>query len=43
VLRGPDWADFLREMYGNQPARWDDSLTGNDRLRCIINALTRIR
>lgn len=43
VLRGPDWADFLREMYGNQPAQWDDALTGTDRLRCIVNALTRIR
>jgi len=43
VLRGPDWIDFLRHMYGNQPARWDDALTGNDRLRCIVNALTRIR
>lgn len=43
VLRGPDWIDFLSHMYGNQPARWDDALTGNDRLRCIVNALTRIR
>ncbi|RJG03766.1 symmetrical bis(5'-nucleosyl)-tetraphosphatase [Noviherbaspirillum sedimenti] len=43
VLRGPDWADFLREMYGNQPAQWDNALTGTDRLRCIVNALTRIR
>jgi len=43
VLRGPDWVDFLREMYGNQPDRWDDGLTGADRLRCIVNALTRMR
>lgn len=43
VLRGPHWVDFLREMYGNAPARWDDSLRGADRLRCIVNALTRIR
>ncbi|MDB5763978.1 MAG: symmetrical bis(5-nucleosyl)-tetraphosphatase [Herminiimonas sp.] len=43
VLRGPDWVDFLREMYGNTPARWDDALEGADRLRCIVNALTRIR
>lgn len=43
VLRGPDWIDFLREMYGNEPAKWDDALTGSDRLRCIVNALTRIR
>jgi bis(5'-nucleosyl)-tetraphosphatase (symmetrical) len=43
VLQGPDWVEFLRQMYGNQPARWDDGLEGADRLRCIINALTRIR
>lgn len=43
VLRGSDWIDFLRQMYGNQPARWSDELTGTDRLRCIVNALTRIR
>jgi bis(5'-nucleosyl)-tetraphosphatase (symmetrical) len=43
VLHGPDWVDFLRQMYGNEPAKWDDALTGNDRLRCIVNALTRVR
>lgn len=43
VLRGPDWVDFLREMYGNTPAQWDDGLRGVDRLRCIVNALTRLR
>lgn len=43
VLRSPDWIDFLRVMYGNQPDRWDDALTGADRLRVIVNALTRLR
>lgn len=43
VLRGPGWVDFLSQMYGNLPDRWDDSLTGVDRLRCIVNALTRMR
>jgi bis(5'-nucleosyl)-tetraphosphatase (symmetrical) len=43
ALAGPDWVDFLRQMYGNLPAKWDDALQGADRLRCIINALTRIR
>jgi len=43
VLRGPHWVGFLREMYGNQPLRWDDALHGNERLRCIVNALTRLR
>ena len=43
VLRGRDWMAFLGQMYGNQPDRWDDSLTGIARLRCIVNALTRMR
>lgn len=43
VLQGPQWIDFLKEMYGNQPAQWNDALTGFDRLRCIVNALTRLR
>ncbi|XYJ11237.1 symmetrical bis(5'-nucleosyl)-tetraphosphatase [Telluria sp. B2] len=43
VLRGDGWIDFLGRMYGNQPDRWDDSLEGIARLRCIVNALTRMR
>lgn len=43
VLRGDDWVEFLAQMYGNEPNRWDDSLEGVDRLRCIVNALTRMR
>ena len=43
MLRGPDLAGFLRQMYGNQPDAWSDDLAGADRLRCIINAMTRLR
>lgn len=43
VLRSPDHDDFLRVMYGNEPARWDDQLSGDARLRVIVNALTRMR
>ena len=43
VLRGPDFKDFLAGMYGNAPAKWHDSLKGADRLRVIVNALTRLR
>lgn len=43
MLRSPDLPDFLRAMYGNHPAQWDDRLQGNDRLRVIVNALTRLR
>jgi bis(5'-nucleosyl)-tetraphosphatase (symmetrical) len=42
-LRGPDLPGFLATMYGNTPARWDDALTGPDRWRFVINALTRMR
>jgi bis(5'-nucleosyl)-tetraphosphatase (symmetrical) len=43
VLRGNGLAAFLATMYGNEPAEWDDSLRGADRLRVIVNALTRLR
>jgi bis(5'-nucleosyl)-tetraphosphatase (symmetrical) len=43
MLRGPDLAGFLAVMYGNEPSRWDDDLQGADRLRFVINALTRTR
>lgn len=43
TLRGEGWIDFLSAMYGNEPDQWDDSLTGMARLRCIVNALTRMR
>jgi bis(5'-nucleosyl)-tetraphosphatase (symmetrical) len=43
VLRGPDLPAFLAGMWGNQPDHWDDALAGADRLRVIVNALTRLR
>jgi bis(5'-nucleosyl)-tetraphosphatase (symmetrical) len=43
LLRGPDLDTFLHRMYANEPARWDPALTGDDRARLIVNALTRLR
>jgi bis(5'-nucleosyl)-tetraphosphatase (symmetrical) len=43
VLRGPALAEFLPQMYGNEPAQWHDTLEGAPRLRVIVNALTRLR
>ena len=40
---GSDDPGLLRNMYGNTPDAWDDALTGYDRLRVIINAMTRLR
>jgi bis(5'-nucleosyl)-tetraphosphatase (symmetrical) len=43
VLQGPRCREFLAVLYGNRPDRWNPVLSGFDRLRFIINALTRIR
>ena len=43
ALQSDDHGEFLRRMYGNQPDRWRDDLTGFNRLRVITNALTRLR
>lgn len=37
------YRDFFAGMYGNRPTRWQAHLTGMDRLRCIVNYLTRMR
>jgi bis(5'-nucleosyl)-tetraphosphatase (symmetrical) len=43
ALRAGNYRDFLANMYGSKPDRWDDSLAGWDRLRVIVNAMTRMR
>jgi bis(5'-nucleosyl)-tetraphosphatase (symmetrical) len=43
MLQGSDLATFLPQMYGNEPAQWRDDLQGAERLRCVINSLTRLR
>ena len=34
---------LLGAMYGDEPDQWDETLTGEDRLRFVINVLTRVR
>lgn len=43
VMGGFDFKNFLDVMYGNQPEQWRDDLQGHDRLRVVVNALTRLR
>jgi len=43
ALKGPDFRQFLKKMYGDKPSRWKDTLTGRKRLRMITNYLTRMR
>jgi len=43
ALQGKDYKKFLKGMYGNEPIRWNDRLTGQERLRTITNYLTRVR
>jgi len=43
ALQSDQAAAFFRSMYGNAPNQWCDTLTGMDRLRVIVNALTRLR
>lgn len=42
-LRGPNWRDFVGDIFGNAANRWHDSLRGIERHRVVINALTRLR
>jgi bis(5'-nucleosyl)-tetraphosphatase (symmetrical) len=42
-LNSENYLSFLAVMYGNKPDVWDENLTGNDRLRFIVNCFTRMR
>ncbi len=43
ALRSDNYRAFLAHLYGNEPASWHDELRGWDRLRVIVNAMTRMR
>jgi len=43
ALMAPGYRDFLANMWGSEPAVWRDDLAGWDRLRVVVNAMTRMR
>ena len=43
MLRSAECGAFMQHMYGNKPDHWQSDLTGDDRLRAIINAMSRLR
>lgn len=42
-LRGRAFRDFLANMFGDQPNAWSEDLAGWDRMRVVVNAMTRMR
>ncbi|MFT5082895.1 MAG: bis(5'-nucleosyl)-tetraphosphatase (symmetrical) [Lentisphaeria bacterium] len=43
VLQSEQAASFFKAMYGNEPTKWRDDLSGMPRLRLITNYFTRMR
>ncbi len=43
ALASENSGEFFRHMYGGKPDRWSDALAGWERLRVIVNAMTRLR
>jgi bis(5'-nucleosyl)-tetraphosphatase (symmetrical) len=43
ALMADNYRDFLANMWGSEPVAWRDDLVGWDRLRVVINAMTRMR
>ena len=43
ALQGPDYNEFILNLWGSEPAGWSDDLSGWQRLRVIVNAMTRMR
>ncbi|PMB54732.1 symmetrical bis(5'-nucleosyl)-tetraphosphatase [Coxiella endosymbiont of Rhipicephalus microplus] len=43
TLQGAYFKEFLKNLFGDQPFQWHDKLKGQERLRYITNAFTRMR
>lgn len=42
-LRSQNFKSFLKDLWGSEPTRWSDKLKGIERLRMIVNVMTRMR
>ncbi len=42
-LRGSNYREFLRKLFGNEPRIWHDDLAGVARHRAVVNAFARLR
>lgn len=43
TLQGAHWKKLMHKLFGNHPKHWSNQLEGTERLRVIINAMTRLR
>jgi len=43
ILSSEQYPEFFKNMYGNSPDQWQESLSGWDRIRFICNSFTRMR
>lgn len=43
ALTASRYREFLAHMWGSEPTAWRDDLVGWDRLRVVVNAMTRMR
>lgn len=43
VIAGEASDAFFRQMYGDEPDRWEPGLEGHARIRFVVNCLTRLR
>ena len=42
-LQSANYRDLLAHLYGSEPSEWNEELSGADRMRVIVNAMTRMR
>ncbi len=42
-LQAENYREFILNLWGSEPAGWSDDLQGWERLRVIVNAMTRMR